>query len=113
MRQSSLKMPAGSRVRLGPVQLPLSCMPDRDVIKRLPVVRGSMVKLPERYIVDLLPVVPAVIRHRQAAIVAFPHAPRIFLVDPQRVKIAVHAGRQSGKNADRHLAIRGAHPRER
>jgi hypothetical protein len=84
-------MPAGSRVRLGPVHEPLSCKSAHHVIKRAAIVGVNLVELAQRNVVDRFPRFAAVVSDRDAAVLSVPHSFRVLRIEPERVKVDVRA----------------------
>ena len=62
------------------------------IVKRLAIVGAHLIELPDRNIVDVLPMLAAIVRHCDAAILTLPHPIRIFRVDPKRVIVDVSLG---------------------
>src|SRR5216684_1210974 len=73
----------------GPAPGAIVLQPSLYVIKRRTVIGVNLIKLPDRNVKDCFPVLGAVVRNRETAILSNPNAVRIFRIHPHRMIVAV------------------------
>ena len=71
-------------------------------VERKPVVRVNFVVLPERNVVDRFPGFAAIIRDRDASVLANPDSTRVLRINPEAVIVHVNA---SGNRAECFTAV--------